>query len=55
MALVVKNPTANAGDEEMQVQFPGWEDALEKAWQLTPVFLPWKIPWTEETGGLYSP
>ena len=54
-ALVVKNPTANAGDEEMQVQLPGWEDALEKAWQLTPVFLPWKIPWTEETGGLYSP
>ena len=33
MALVVKNPPANAGDM-------GWEDSLEEAWQPTPVFLP---------------
>ena len=52
---MVKHPPADAGDEEMQVQFLGWEDPLEMAWQLTPVFLPWKIPWTEETGRLYSP
>ena len=26
-----------------------------RKWQPTPVFLPEKIPWTEEPGGLYSP
>ena len=26
--------------QEMQVQFPGWEDPLEKGWQPTPVSLP---------------
>ena len=25
-----------------------------RKWQPTPVFLPWKIPWTEEHGGLQS-
>ena len=25
-----------------------------RKWQLTPVFLPGKIPWTEEPGGLQS-
>ena len=23
-----------------------------RAWQPTPVFLPWRVPWTEEPGGL---
>ena len=27
-------------------------DHLEKEWQPTPVFLPGKIPWIEEPGGL---
>ena len=28
---------------------------LRRKWQPTPVFLAWRIPWTEEPGGLYSP
>ena len=30
---------------------PGcWEDPLEKGMAITPVFLPERIPWTEESG-----
>ena len=45
MAQTVKNPPAMW---ETQVQSLGWEVPLEEAWQLTPVFLPGKSPWTEE-------
>ena len=48
MVLVVKNPPA------MRVLFPGREDPLEKEMQPTPVTLAWRIPWTEEAGGLQS-
>ena len=46
--------------------YPGWETGGEKnvpkllrgrwrrKWQPTPVFLPGKIPWTEEPDGLWS-
>ena len=40
VALVVKNPSANAGDVEMRVPSLGREDALEEAWQPTPAFSP---------------
>ena len=33
----------------------GWEDALEKRMTTHSSFLAWRIPWTEEPGGLYSP
>jgi len=36
------------------VSFLGGEDPLRRRWQPTPVFLAWKIPWTEEPGGLQS-
>ena len=39
---------------EMQVQFLGWEDFLEKGMGTHSNILAWKIPWTEEAGGLYS-
>jgi len=39
---------------EMQVQFLGWEDCLEKGRGTHSNILAWKIPWTEEAGGLYS-
>ena len=45
---MVKNP-ANAGDA---VPSLGWEDALEKAIVTHSSILAWKIPWTEEPGGL---
>ena len=40
--------------QETQVQSLGWRDPLEKKWQPIPVFLAWKIPRTEEPGGLQS-
>ena len=30
VTLLLKNQPANAGDAEMQVRSPGWEDPLEK-------------------------
>ena len=46
---VVQNLPAR---QETQVQSLGQEDPLEKEMATTPVFLPGKIPWTEEPGGL---
>ena len=40
----------------MQVRSLGREDPLEEGMaEPTPVFLPEKIPWTKESGGLHSP
>ena len=33
----------------------GWEDVLEKEVATHSSTLAWKIPWTEEPAGLYSP
>ena len=38
----------------MQVQSPGWEDPLEKEMATQSSILAWRIPWTEEPGGLQS-
>ena len=38
----------------MQVQSLGWEDPLEEGMATYYSFLAWKIPWTEEPGGLWS-
>ena len=38
--------------QETQVQSLGWEDALEKEMAPHSSILAWKIPWTEEPGGL---
>ena len=32
----------------------GWEDALEKGMATYSNILAWRIPWTEESGGLQS-
>ena len=32
----------------------GWEDPLEKGMATYSSFLAWRIPWTEEPGGLQS-
>ena len=47
----VKNPPAM---QEMQVWSLGWEDLLEKEMAIHSSILAWKIPWTEEPGGLQS-
>ena len=33
---------------------PGWEDPLEKGMATHSNILAWRIPWTEEPGGLQS-
>ena len=40
--------------QETQVRFLGWEDPLEKGMETHSSILAWKIPWTEEPGGLRS-
>ena len=40
--------------QETQVQSLGWEDPLEKRMATHYSILAWKIPWTEEPGGLQS-
>ena len=41
VALVVKNPPANAGDMRDPGLTPGWgEISWRKKWQSTPIFLP---------------
>ena len=39
---------------ETQVQSQGWEDTLEKGMATHSSILAWRIPWTEEPGGLQS-
>ena len=52
MAQTVKDPPAM---RETWVQPLGWEDPLERGMATHSSVLAWRIPWTEEPGGLYSP
>ena len=36
------------------VRFLGWEDPLEKEMATYSSILAWRLPWTEEAGGLQS-
>ena len=50
---MVKNlPTQET--EEMQVPSLGQEDPLEEGMATNSSILAWRIPWTEEPGGLQS-
>ena len=40
--------------QKTQVQSLGWEDPLEKGMTAPSSILAWRIPWTEEPGGLQS-
>ena len=40
--------------QETQVQSLGWEDSLEKGMATYSSILAWRIPQTEEAGGLQS-
>ena len=51
MAQMVKNLPAM---QETQVQPLGWEDPLEKGMATHFSILAWRIPWTEEPGGIQS-
>ena len=49
MAQSVKNLTATYGT---RVRSLGWEDSLEEGMATHSSILAWRIPWTEEPGGL---
>ena len=51
---MVKNPPVNAGDTRDTGSIPGSEDPLEKGMTTHSSILAWRIPWTEEPGGLHS-
>ena len=51
MAQTLKNLPAM---QETQVQSLGWENPLEKGIATHSSILAWRIPWTEEPGGLQS-
>ena len=51
---MVKNPSASSGDVRVWVQALGWEDPLEKGKAAHSSNLAWRVPWTEEPGGLWS-
>ena len=51
---MVKNPPAMQEPQETQVQFLGQEDPLEEGMATHSSILAWRIPWTEEPGGLQS-
>ena len=50
--LVVNNLPAMQEPQEIQVQSMGQEDPLEKGMATHSSSLAWRIPWTEEPGGL---
>ena len=52
---MVKNPPANAGDLRDVGSIPGVGRSLEKEMATHSSILGWKIPLTEEPGGLHSP
>ena len=54
VALVVKNPHANAGDIRDTGSILGWEDPLKEGMATHSSILAWGVPWTEEPGGLQS-
>ena len=49
---MVKAPPAMQEPQEMQVGSLGQEDPLEEEMAAHSSILAWKIPWTEEPGGL---
>ena len=51
---MVKNPPARQEPQKMQVQSLGQEDPLEGSMATHSSILAWRIPWTEEPGGLQS-
>ena len=51
VAQMVKNPPAM---QETQVRYLGQEEPLENETTTHSSILAWRIPWTEEPGGLQS-
>ena len=55
MAQAAKNPPATQEMQEILVQSLGcWKDPLVEEMETHSNILAWRIPWTEEPGGLQS-
>ena len=54
MVLVGKNPSANAEAQETWVRFLGQKEALGEGMATHSSVFAWRIPWTEDPGGLQS-
>ena len=54
VALVVKNPPANAGDLSDMGSIPESEDPLQEEMATHSSILAWRVLWAEEPGGLQS-
>ena len=52
VALVEKNPFANAGDEGDVSSILGWEDPLEKGVAIHSNILAWRISWWTIVSGV---
>ena len=50
----VKNLPAMQETQETWVRSLGWEDPLEQEMATLSSILAWRVPWTEEPGGLQS-
>ena len=49
---MVKNLPATQESQEMWVRSLGWKDPLKEGMATHSFILAWRIPWTEEPGGL---
>ena len=54
MTQVIKGPPTVQETQEMRFQALGWEDPLKEEMATYSSILAWRIPWTEEPGGLLS-
>ena len=54
MAQHIRNPPAMQETQEVQVQFLGRAHPLEKDMATHFSIFAWRIPWTEQPGGLQS-
>ena len=54
VSLVAQMVRNLPGMQETWVQSLGWEDPLEEGMATHSSILAWRIPWTEEPGGLQS-
>ena len=53
-SLVAQRLKCLPGMRETQVRSLGWEGPLEKEMAIHSSTIAWKIPWTEEPGGLQT-
>ena len=49
-----KEPACQCRRHRDTDSIPGWEDPLEEGMENHSSIFAWKIPWIEESGGLYS-